>query len=292
MRYFIQTRRAAFTLVELLVVISIISLLMGILLPVLSGAREAARRTSCALNLKQLYGAISTYAIANDDHVPIGYRLGVKPFNAMVFADHTGADDKPRWVLFGPLYAHGEISRREVLYCPDETNPVLKLNTIENLWPDKLLDAADVETNILNAGGGANGYVTINAGYSIRPDFQIADDLSWMPHLNDFSKPRRVWTVNGVRFYLQPPSGVAPDKDPEPPWNRAILADVTSGRSVLDTRHNGKGMNVTYVDGSTRWLALSVFDPPASMDWSDPTGYPNAAADATQDYIWNAFDKP
>ena len=77
-------RKAAFTLVELLVVITIIGILIALLLPAVQAAREAARRAQCSNNMRQLGMAMHLYAEASGGVLPPGsrghYRHGLFTF--------------------------------------------------------------------------------------------------------------------------------------------------------------------------------------------------------------------
>lgn len=65
-----KSGRSKFTLIELLIVISIIAILSGVLLPALNAAREKARAISCVNNLKTIGVGIMQYTMENDSYLP------------------------------------------------------------------------------------------------------------------------------------------------------------------------------------------------------------------------------
>ncbi len=155
-----------FTLIELLLVIAIIGVLSSLVLPSLARARRQSHRAACLSNLHQLYLSLHSFAMENDDGVPLGYRGGRKQWNTMIY---SGTNRK--FVLFGRLFLADLMPTPRALYCPAERSPGQAYNTSENPWPP------------------GQGSVSVQGGYGGLPsvDWGQEDLPARLPRWTDYS---------------------------------------------------------------------------------------------------------
>jgi len=125
-------RRTGFTVVELLVVLSITALLMALLLPSLQNSRKQAKTVLCRSNVKQLVLGLTTYE-AEYETFPHAFD---KPLPVPPPADYPGDSiyDRKGWWWFNYItdYSKKDSDRTSVLWCPSRqvTTPGLKTNVL------------------------------------------------------------------------------------------------------------------------------------------------------------------
>ena len=126
--------KRGFTLIELLVVIAIIALLMAILVPALSRARDQSRAVACASNLKQLGIALQMYAEASNDLFPRAMNDVKWP---LVFMPYLGED----------LKQIQDYRRVKVYQCPSFPTTGVGANNVPNREQtiDYVVNAWDME---------------------------------------------------------------------------------------------------------------------------------------------------
>jgi len=226
-----MNRKSAFTLIELLVVIAIIAILAAILFPVFATAREKARQTSCASNLKQLGLAYIQYVQDYDENFPCGTNYTTA--NAWGGAPGLG------WA--GEIYPY--VRSVGAFACPDDpttqgsgtptTYPVSYAENMfltgSNAFPGEstamtkliapsltvvLMECQGQTVNLLNANEGASG------------------------------------STNGYQYiygtFAKPASGQFPDR----PWSSP------PGMILQQTVHS-LGSNFLAADGHVKWLRPS-----------------------------------
>ncbi|QDU60513.1 Type II secretion system protein G precursor [Planctomycetes bacterium Pan216] len=289
--------RSAFTLIELLVVIAIIGVLVGLLLPAVQSAREAARRMQCQNKLKQLTVALANYTDSAGRFPPghVWMSTAAVPTSGqgrgaswgaswalmlLPYMDKQAIYDKYNFQLTSRTPENSTVNLMQIsdFLCPSQSVPTTpltqdynghaKMHLAANFGPGQQLDLGDFTTQ------SQRGPFSAVAQWGAAPE-DIADGTSKTVALSEIMAlttvsydGRGAWNyVVGLSFcgddgQLTPNSLILD----EPPYciNSATVAppcssDNTGSSSVQGARsvHPG-GVHVSFCDGAVSFISDSV----------------------------------
>jgi prepilin-type N-terminal cleavage/methylation domain-containing protein len=215
-------RLRAFTLVELLVVIGIIALLISILLPSLTKARESAKNAKCLSNLHQIAIALQIYANDNKDQVPVGCSAGTSTQNQW-WAGYWMTDGG--YGMWGCLYNAKLMNEPRIYFCPNQNDPRFAYDDPQNNpWPtDATWNSLSMRTRI---------------GYTFRPS------VVWT-----FTSTSATPNTDLVRLSIELNK-------------KAMVSDIVGipGNTVALTNIHKNHLNVLYSDRSARGVDHAAYD--------------------------------
>jgi len=225
-------RRSGFTLIELLVVIAIIAILAAILFPVFAKAREKARQSSCASNIKQLGLAVQQYLQDYDETTPQA-AINMGAGNAVYPNGSTGQ----YYLWYHPLQPY--IKNFQVLNCPSYGGTAY---TGQYHPPG-------------GVGGNQIGWARKLALYSYPSELAMIMDAGW----NRTAEPSIV--AAGARadgYYLLD-------------WDLLAAVTGGDNSNAPNPRHNLQ-TNVAFLDGHVKSLQTNtmIFDDPTTANLPAP----------------------
>jgi prepilin-type N-terminal cleavage/methylation domain-containing protein/prepilin-type processing-associated H-X9-DG protein len=268
----VRRKTSGFTLIELLVVIAIIAILAAILFPVFAQAREAARKTSCLSNEKQISLGVLMYAQDYDEHLQDMVLGGNCNQSCWIGAGCAYQDGGGWW--FGRIFPY--IKNYQIFACPDDTRSfsTTTAGTNSNGWNQAIEIGTGANPVYFQESYGYNEWIDGNPGGTGNTSpitdtmaavnypaqlVMLADGVG--PLVNDWDLESGVCCAGYERaWYANTAWGAwAPDFDNHDKWDRYA-------------RHNA-GANFAYVDGHAKWLKNTgtiynhQVDPKGANNW-------------------------
>jgi len=272
-------RPRGFTLIEILVVIAIIALLAAILFPVFSAAREKARQSTCASNMKQIGVGITMYSQDYDETFPIGNE-----------ANTTGTGNTNWYFTLDPYVKQGfpmssGSAVGEVLgiwVCPDweatsntNNNTIGIPNPYYNIGAGQALPSRSYSINWNLSGYLGTGVTEASAPgeYRLPGNISKVQDAAQTVLVNegrgeastcDGNDTNNFTSVNYPDAPIAQTTGTTPGVPNVPFWQWEDNGSYVWGR----IRHHG-GSNYLFVDGHVKWEGNPV--PNVQADGVTPT---------------------
>ncbi|MCW3058210.1 MAG: prepilin-type N-terminal cleavage/methylation domain [Capsulimonas sp.] len=232
-----RAAQSGFTLIELLVVIAIIAILAAILFPVFAQAREKARQTSCASNLKQIALAMIQYKQDNDEGAPQG------SVNDGWFMSDAG---NYKWM--DAIYPY--VKSEGVFNCPDDSvDPKYKYETTDH-YGSYSMNMTNYYHIYCVGNGGIDAEPPASQYYQVTRDAQIQDPSGTVFFLDgEYASPDTPglysWSIqtNCPDDPMILVKGVGP-------WTALAAADDPTNPRI-PARHTNM-INVSFCDGHSK----------------------------------------